>query len=230
MWTGSAVRPQPWRLEVNDPLRLHGANVYLLGHGYAPILRYTDRYGGQPDHGRARSCPRTSMLTSTGVVKFPDANVDPTGKTQPRRQRPGRLRRGLPADHAGQRPTARCRSSRPSATRGCVLTAYEGNLGLDSGFPQSVYTLDQRQIATGQLQAGRPRARRCKPGETWTLPDGSTVQFVGTQQWITVSVRLRPGREDRAGRRGGAAGRPDGVAVRPAPAGLGPRRPGRRRA
>src|SRR4029078_7048582 len=40
-----AAPPKPWTLRVNDPLRLSGANVYLLGHGYAPMLRFTDRYG-----------------------------------------------------------------------------------------------------------------------------------------------------------------------------------------
>ena len=32
-----------------------------------------------------------------------------------------------------------------------------------------------------------------KPGDVWRLPDGSSVQFVGTKQWITVSVRHDPG-------------------------------------
>src|SRR4051812_31467772 len=32
-------------VSVNHPLELAGANVYLLGHGYAPVLRYTDRFG-----------------------------------------------------------------------------------------------------------------------------------------------------------------------------------------
>ena len=44
MWTAGAA-PTQAGCEVNDPLRLDGANVYLLGHGYAPVLRYTDRYG-----------------------------------------------------------------------------------------------------------------------------------------------------------------------------------------
>jgi cytochrome c biogenesis protein len=60
MWDSPArPRHKDWTLGVNDPLRLDGANVYLLGHGYAPVLRYTDRYGKVftttapfPAHGR----------------------------------------------------------------------------------------------------------------------------------------------------------------------------------
>ena len=61
---------------VNSPLRLHRANVHLLGHGYAPVLRYTDRYGQQQTNVFP-FLPVDAMLTSEGVAMFPDANVDP---------------------------------------------------------------------------------------------------------------------------------------------------------
>jgi cytochrome c biogenesis protein len=32
-----------------------------------------------------------------------------------------------------------------------------------------------------------------RPGGRWTLPDGSTVEFLGTRQWATLSVRHDPG-------------------------------------
>ena len=78
---GLAGRPQNWRLEVNHPLRLDGANVYLLGHGYAPILRYTDRYG-VVQTAAAPFLPEDPALTSVGVVKFLDANVPPGGSAR----------------------------------------------------------------------------------------------------------------------------------------------------
>ena len=34
-----------------------------------------------------------------------------------------------------------------------------------------------------------------RPGQSWTLPDGSTVEFLGTKQWITVSIRHDPGEQ-----------------------------------
>ena len=58
---------------VNHPLRLDGANVYLLGHGYAPMLRYTDAAGVTQE--TVAPFPYTdATLTSEGVAAFPDAN------------------------------------------------------------------------------------------------------------------------------------------------------------
>ena len=45
-------------LEVNEPLRLPGASVYLLGHGSADPDRYTDKYGAAQTTA-SRSCPTT---------------------------------------------------------------------------------------------------------------------------------------------------------------------------
>ena len=69
-------------MRVNEPLRLNGASVYLLGHGYAPVLRYTDRYGTTFEQP-VPFLPTDAMLTSTGVAKFPNANVDPSGAVPP---------------------------------------------------------------------------------------------------------------------------------------------------
>ncbi len=72
-----------------------------------------------------------------------------------------------------------------------MLAAYQGDLGLGTGLPQSVYQLDQDQIDSGRLrQVGETMLR---PGGRWTLPDGSTVEFLGTRQWATLSVRHDPG-------------------------------------
>ncbi len=181
---------RPWKLEVNDPLRLDGANVYLLGHGYAPIVRFTDRYGTVFE-GAAPFLPIDGMLTSTGAFKYQDANVDPKGSAP-----------ADPTDQIGLAgvylPTAPEDTTHGVASvfpdeRNPILSlvAYQGNLGLGTGRPQSVYELDPGQIDRKDLtDVGRKNLR---PGESWTLPDGSTVEFVGTKQWITVSIRHDPG-------------------------------------
>jgi len=179
---------RPWRLEVNDPLRLGGANVYLLGHGYAPVLRYTDRYGVTQEKF-APFLPDDAMLTSSGVLTFPDTNVDPSGRpADPPAQVAfaGVYTPTLP-DHPGAGSSAFPAERNPSL----MVGVYQGDLGLGSGMPQSVYRLDQRQIDSGQLkELGQIRLR---PGERWKLPDGSTVEFVGTRPWVTLSVRQDPG-------------------------------------
>jgi cytochrome c biogenesis protein len=180
---------KPWTLRVNDPLRLSGANVYLLGHGYAPMLRFTDRYG-TAFTATAPFLPIDGMLSSTGAFKFQDANVAPGAQTP----RDPTNQVGFAGIYWPTRPPdpAHGASIFP-AERDPVLTlvAYEGNLGLGSGRPQSVYDLDGRQIANGELSLIGTEALR--PGEKWALPDGSTVEFLGTKQWITVSVRHDPG-------------------------------------
>jgi cytochrome c biogenesis protein len=178
-----------WNLRVNDPLRLDGANVYLLGHGYAPVLRFTDRYG-TVFNATAPFLPTDGMLTSEGTFKFQDANVDPSGPPprDPTDQvgLTGFYLPTLPAD-----PSQGASAFPAERDPGLMLTAYQGNLGLGSGRPQSVYSLDPRQIANGELtEVGTMMLR---PGGSWTLPDGSTVEFLGTRQWITVSVRQDPG-------------------------------------
>jgi cytochrome c biogenesis protein len=174
---------------VNDPLRLGGASVYLLGHGYAPILRYTDRFGKtQTKEGPFLSID--GMQTGSGAISFPDANVDPkTGK------RDSSLQMGFDGIYMPTAPAQApyLRSEFPAENNpGLLLTAYRGNLGLDAGIPSSVYHLDQNQIDAGRLkQVGE--GKLLKPGETWTLDDGSSVQFVGTKKYVTLSVRHDPG-------------------------------------
>jgi cytochrome c biogenesis protein len=68
-----------------------------------------------------------------------------------------------------------------------MLFAYRGDLGLDAGIPQSVYTLDTSRLT----QVGDPKVLRV--GENMTLDDGTRVEFLGTRQWVTLSIRHDPG-------------------------------------
>jgi cytochrome c biogenesis protein len=190
------VRVEPWgraaypaSFSVNDPLRLDGANVYLLGHGYAPVLRYTDR------HGRSQVSVQAFLsvdgnLTSEGAAFFPDVNIDPaTGSRDPNLQVAfeGLYFPTTPEDGPA------IRSVHPEERApGLFLRAYRGNLGLDAGIPGSVYAIDQRQVANGRLkQVGDGKLLR--PGESWTLDDGTTLEFLGTRKYITLTVRHDPG-------------------------------------
>src|SRR4029453_19623222 len=110
---------------VNAPLRLHPAAVPLLGHGYAPILRYTDRYS-QEQTKVLPFLPTDTMLTSEGVAQFPDVNIDP--KTN---QHDAKLQMGfegvyLPTVRADGTPASAFPAPRHPAL---FLTAYRGDLG-----------------------------------------------------------------------------------------------------
>ncbi len=181
--------PRTAEFSVNSPLRLDGANVYLLGHGYAPVIRYTDRFG----RSQTSAVPFLSNgdlgLTSEGLAAFPDANVDPaTGERKPDLQM---AFDGLYLPTAPQEPPF-TRSEHPTEENPLLgLVAYRGNLGLDGGIPGSVYQLDQRQVRNGRLtEIG---AKELRPGESWTLDDGTTVEFLGSEPYIVLSVRYDPG-------------------------------------
>lgn len=178
---------------VNNPLRLGPATAYLKASGYAPEVRYTDRTGKtQTIH--APFLTIDDALTSQGVLAFPDANIGvvdnsygPTGKAQVVFD--GTYLPTVPENvHVGKSAFPDERDPR------LMLRVYMGDLGLDAGTPQSVYEVNQAQIGNGLLRSvGDPIA--LKKGETATLPDGSSVTFVGTRPWIAVSVRHDPGEE-----------------------------------
>ncbi|SBT50660.1 cytochrome c biogenesis protein ResB [Micromonospora auratinigra] len=173
---------------VNSPLRLGPANVYLLGNGYAPILKYTDRYGRSQTSTAPFLRTGDPNATEEGVAAFPDANVDPkTGQRAPDQQI---AFDGLYLPTAPDSPPFVSSQFPAERNPAVVLVAYRGNLGLDAGIPGSVYKLDQGQIANGKLkQIGD---KKLALGEKWTLDDGSTLEFVGTKPYVTLAVRHAP--------------------------------------
>jgi cytochrome c biogenesis protein len=186
--SGAGEEPRPVDFTVNSPLRVDGASVYLLGNGYAPVLRYTDRFGASQTT-TAPFRPLDGAGTGEGVAMFPDANVDLDG-TRDRSLQVGFQGLYLPtAPDSGPA----FQSVHPAERSPMLmLIAYRGDLGIDDGTPQSVWSLDPGQLATGELApVGEPAFLR--QGETMTLDDGTTVEFLGTQRWITVSVRHDPG-------------------------------------
>jgi cytochrome c biogenesis protein len=176
-------------VEVNHPLRLPGANVYLLGHGYAPVVRYTDRYG-KAQTTVAPFLPSDQLLTSQGVAAFPDVNVNPTtGRQDPDSQVAfaGVYLPTVPPDvSVGHSMHPAERDPR------LMLVAYTGDLGLDRGVARSVYSLDQQMVTSGRLKkAGE--AHMLRVGESFTLDDRTKVEFLGTRPWVTLSIRHDPG-------------------------------------
>lgn len=179
----------PYTLEVNHPLRMDGAGMFLINHGYAPVLRYTDRYGTVFE-SPTPFLPRDSALRSEGVVVLPDANQDPATR---KRTRDSEVAfEGVYVPTTGQIPPF-VRSLYPArGNEGITLLAYRGNTGLDSGVPRSVYSLDQSRVSSGDLKLLGSKFLR--PGQSWKLDDGSQVEFVGSKQWMSVEVSHDPGR------------------------------------
>lgn len=160
---------------VNHPLRLDGADIYLLDHGYAAEFRYTDKQG-RSQTTISPLLPKDGMLTSEGVAMFPDVNGnDKTGQM-------GFEALYLPTPGLGGR-SLHPQERDPAMT----VWAYRGDLGLDAGIPASVFELDKARLT----QYGE--AKILKKGETWTLADGSRFEFLGTRPWIAITIRHDPG-------------------------------------
>ncbi len=167
-----------YSLTVNHPLVVDGVRVFLIGHGYAPTFRVTDGAGQVVFDGAVPFIPvETSGLTSEGAIKVPDA--------QP--QQLGFAGVFLPSaiDLNG-----RLESFFPAPDNPMVsLVSYAGNLGMNSGPPQSVYTLDTAGLHELPI-APRPLA----VGQSMKLPHGlGTLTYTGYQQWVSLAITYDPG-------------------------------------
>ncbi|MEL0260584.1 MAG: cytochrome c biogenesis protein ResB, partial [Aquiluna sp.] len=74
---GSGATSQEFR--VNHPLAAPGANVYLTGNGFAPVITVTDGTGAVAFSGPVVYLPQDSNMTSLGVIKVPDALPEQIG-------------------------------------------------------------------------------------------------------------------------------------------------------
>lgn len=181
---------EPYRLRVNHPLELDGASVFLLGHGYAPVISYTDRYGVT----QVSTTPflvEDSMLTSTGAAVFPDVNINPdTGQPDPDADI---AFEGIFMPTVPDQPPFTTSVSPDTDNPGLLLIAYRGDTGLDDGEPQSVYSVSSERIADGSLEIIDVDPTVLSIGESWQLDDGTTVSFDGVLPYAILQVREDPG-------------------------------------
>jgi cytochrome c biogenesis protein len=167
-----------YSLQVNHPLNVDSAKVYLIGHGYAPEFKVTDGQGKVVYDQATPFLPADqSSYLSEGVVKAPDAKPEQLG-------------------FAGVFvPTAvnvngQLESAFPAALEPAVsMIAYRGNLGLNSGVAQSVY-----QLNTAGMKRVDTAEQVLTPGQSMKLPGGQgKITFVGYKQWISIQVTHDPG-------------------------------------
>ncbi|MET8627673.1 cytochrome c biogenesis protein ResB [Kitasatospora sp. NPDC004669] len=176
-------------IEVNHPLEIGGSKVYLIGHGYAPVITVRNGKGDVVYHDVVPFLPQDANLTSTGVVKVSDYGIGPDGnKTQLGFS--GFFLPTAPVSFAGTGPVSLFPGD---AEPELVLNAFSGDLGTDSGLPQNIYQLNTRKLTQMKVDE-QPAKARLKPGQGWTLPDGyGSVTFEGYKQWASFNVSHRPG-------------------------------------
>ena len=179
---------RPYRLEVNKPLRLGGDRIYLQGHGYAPTFTVTFPDGQSRTQTMQWRPVDQLTLLSWGVMR-----VDPPGGTYPdaedRRKNQIAIQ-GLFAP-TEQLDGTLLSSSFPALNDPAVaIDVYRGDAGLDTGRPQSIFTLDERLIGQGRLT--RQARVNLAQGESTRLDDGTVVRFDGAVPFINVQVSHDP--------------------------------------
>jgi cytochrome c biogenesis protein len=188
---GSDLATGVWHsypLQVNHPLRLHGDRVYLQGHGYAPT--FTVRWpNGQ---SRTQTAPWNlddgSTYLSSGVLR-----IDPPGgmfATEKQQRENQYAIDGLFAPTAVFQGTLLSSAYPEMVDPAVAVDIYRGDTGLDSGFPQSEFSLNQRLVTSGQLV--RQSRVNLRPGQSTRLPDGATVTFDGATNFVNLQVSHDP--------------------------------------
>ncbi|SOD94272.1 cytochrome c biogenesis protein ResB [Blastococcus haudaquaticus] len=168
---------------VNEPLRLDGDRVYTTGHGFSPTFTVTRPDGTALEDVSVPFLPvDQATMASEGALKVPDLGGDGEDQLAVRGFfAPTGLIQGGILTSVDPRPLA------PQV----AIQAFQGYLGLDSGIPQSVYSLDSRQIDRGSLtEVG---AANLSVGESMTLPDGTTIAFTGYRQFAAFQFSHDPG-------------------------------------
>jgi cytochrome c biogenesis protein len=179
------AEPEHRRIEVNRPLDVSGAHVYLAGNGYAPVITVRDGDGNVAFSEPVPFLAQDGNYTSTGVVKVADAHPRQIGLG------------GLFLPTAVVDPQRGPVSIFPDARDPRLfLTAYVGDLGLDSGVPQSVYELDTDRLTQLRGADGAPFTVALAPGQTAQLPDGAgSVTFERLDRFAGLTIRHDPGKE-----------------------------------
>src|SRR5262245_36682292 len=175
-------QPKSYDLQVNHPLTIGGTQVFLIGHGYAPVITVCDTQGNKLYDGPTVFLPESSDFEAFDVIKAPVLR---------------------PGDDIGLEglfyPTFALVNGDPINVMGddrnptISLLAYQGDLGLDSGVPQSVYSMDKADMRQLKKPNGKMFRVDLQPGQTIQLPDGAgSVTFHGVKHWTRLQISRTP--------------------------------------
>ena len=161
-------------IKVNQPLTYGSTKIYLQANGYAPTVVVKDKSGKVIFDGPTTFLPQDGNLSSIGAIKIPDmqpqigfvASFLPTAARDP-------IRGGF--------------SSYPEVLDPRLLLAiWKGDLGLNTGVPQSVYRID-----TSKME--RIGLKELVLNESYDFGEGS-VTFTGWTSWVNLQIVNDPGK------------------------------------
>ena len=171
------------RIRVNHPLAVPGANIYLTGNGFAPVVTIRDASGAIAFSGPVVFLPQDGNMTSLGVIKAPDALPKQLGIIS------------FFYPTAEQLESGAYTSIYPDPLDPLLtMNVYVGDLGLDEGIPRNVYALDTTDLELIAGRDGPAPALALRVGDEAALPDGlGSVKFDGLLRFASVDIAHNPG-------------------------------------
>lgn len=177
------------QVQVNNPLRIAGDRVYVLGNGFAPTFTVTFPNGETRTETTPFIPQATQTMLSEGAVRV-DTPAGMYPNEDDRRKNQIAIE-GLFAPDAVYPHANLLDSASPVPNKPTVaIRIYKGDTGLDTGRPQNVYSLDQRLIDQGRLT--QQASVNLGVGADTVLPDGTRVRFDGYQRWASVQISHDP--------------------------------------
>lgn len=178
---GSGSPSKPFDITVNHPLTIGGTSVFLVGNGYAPVIRIKDADGKVLFDEAVPFLPVDSTYTSNGIIKVSTAKPEQLG-----------FQGFFLPTAVSTGPAVAPVSAFPAAANPLIgLRLWHGDLGLDGGSPQSVYTLDKTNMEP-YTSDGKPLRITLSPGTETSLPDGGTIEFVELKQFARFQIGSAP--------------------------------------
>ena len=161
-------------IKVNKPLTYGSTKVYLQANGYSPKVIVKDKSGKVIFDGPTPFLPQDANLSSIGAIKIPDMNPQI-----------GFVSSFLPT--ADRDPIRGGFSSYPEVLDPRLLiSVWKGDLGLNSGVPQSVYRIDTSKMERIGLKA-------LVLNESYDFGEGS-ITFTGWNSWVNLQIVNDPGK------------------------------------
>ena len=177
-YNGGVDGPVRYRtLEVNDPLRFEGDRLYLIGHGFSPVVtvRMPDGTTVQGDINAFIPSDQRTLLSQGAFSE--DGPVDA-------KQDIGI--EGIFAPTPALTSPGVYTSVSPQVNDPVLgIRVWQGDLGRNRGLPQSVYSIDTTRMT-------RIGAANLRIGQTSSLPGGVSVTFNGYKQWVALQVSHDP--------------------------------------
>ncbi|WP_426364438.1 cytochrome c biogenesis protein ResB [Streptomyces sp. E-08] len=177
-------------IRVNEPLIVGDSKVYLIAHGYAPVVTVKDPRGKTVYHGAVPLLPIDNNITSTGAVKVMDGYRNKKGE----KEQLGFQAFFVPTFAGAGKGTMF--SQFPALVSPVMaLTGFHGDLRVNSGLPQNVYQLDKSKMKQFTDESGNKLAQRLAPGQTMDLPDGAgSITFEkDVKEWASFQISQQPG-------------------------------------